>query len=567
MESNFAGGIAWIVLPLKVHPFAVLRPFLANDMIVHRFRFCATKLRPSRKITPRPQCRFNSTSAPSAAFQDSLNNSSLAGVTSQLDRIAPRIDIGADQIEVLEGPKEFYKALKHKIGTAKERIYLSTLYIGKTEHDLIATVHEALAGTSDLKVSILTDALRGTREDPSPSCASLLSSLVSSFPDRVEIRMYHTPNLTGLRKRFIPKRINEGWGLQHIKLYGIDDEVILSGANLSSDYFTNRQDRYHVFSSKRVTDYYSRIHHAVCSISFLLQSGTSSSSPSHTLIWPSSNPAPNPLKDPKAYIQATTSLLQPLFSPSASPPSFQQSPTSDPPKTSTTTILYPLLSHPPTVNTELPTLTTLLSSPLLTRYTFTAGYFNPHPLVTRALISASSPSRSVPGTILTASPHANGFYGSSGISGMLPAAYTHLSSRFLQLARSHHANITLREWNRGPVGEEGGWTYHAKGIWAYLAAPPPSSHASDKGREVAGPSATVIGSSNYTSRSYGLDLEVGALVVTDDEGLMRRWAREEEGLKAWTREVAEAELKGEARRAGWKVRAAMWIVKMVGGAL
>ena len=79
-------------------------------------------------------------------------------------------------------------------------------------------------------MSILTDALRGTREAPDPSCASLLAPLVTEFgSDRVEIRMYHTPNLTGLRKEYIPKRINEGWGLQHMKLYGIDDEIILSG--------------------------------------------------------------------------------------------------------------------------------------------------------------------------------------------------------------------------------------------------------------------------------------------------------------------------------------------------
>lgn len=45
--------------------------------------------------------------------------------------------------------------------------------------------------------------------------------------------MFHTPNLTGLRKRFIPKRINEGWGLQHMKLYGFDDEIMLSGCELS----------------------------------------------------------------------------------------------------------------------------------------------------------------------------------------------------------------------------------------------------------------------------------------------------------------------------------------------
>jgi CDP-diacylglycerol--glycerol-3-phosphate 3-phosphatidyltransferase len=41
--------------------------------------------------------------------------------------------------------------------------------------------------------------------------------------------MFHTPNLTGWRKKCIPKRLNEGWGLQHMKLYGFDDEIMLSG--------------------------------------------------------------------------------------------------------------------------------------------------------------------------------------------------------------------------------------------------------------------------------------------------------------------------------------------------
>ncbi|KAL8805124.1 MAG: hypothetical protein Q9200_005551, partial [Gallowayella weberi] len=222
-------------------------------MIVRRIRPCnRLQLRPPlRKIISRPQCRLNSTSAPSATSHSGPNTPEWAGPVSQLDQIAPRIDINADQIEVLEGPKEFYETLKHKIRNAKTRIYLSTLYIGKAEHELVSTIQDALTRAPELKVSILTDALRGTREDPEPSCASLLATLLVDFPDRVEIRMYHTPNLTGLRKRLIPKRINEGWGLQHIKLYGIDDEVILSGANLSSDYFTNRQDRYHLFSSKK----------------------------------------------------------------------------------------------------------------------------------------------------------------------------------------------------------------------------------------------------------------------------------------------------------------------------
>jgi CDP-diacylglycerol--glycerol-3-phosphate 3-phosphatidyltransferase len=109
-------------------------------------------------------------------------------------------------------------------------VFLSTLYIGKSEKELIETLQDALRRNPQLKLSILTDCLRGTREAPNASCASLLAPLVTEFgADRVEIRMYHTPNLTGLRKKYIPKRINEGWGLQHMKLYGVDDEIIMSG--------------------------------------------------------------------------------------------------------------------------------------------------------------------------------------------------------------------------------------------------------------------------------------------------------------------------------------------------
>lgn len=526
---------------------------------------------PTRPLPWQLRLRAQSTAAPWGSPQPHTHVSSLTALTSDLDRLSPRIDISADQIEILDGPKDFYESLKAKIQNAKRRIYLSTLYVGKTEHELISTIRDALLHNGpDLKISILTDALRGTREAPKPSCASLLASLVAEFPDRVEVRMYHTPNLTGLRKALLPKRINEGWGLQHIKLYGIDDEVILSGANLSNDYFTNRQDRYHVFRSKRVSDYFGRLHFAVCSISFLLQLSDGPSK--HTLEWPASNPAPNPLEAPKRHIEAATSQLLPFVKPPSSP----STPT-------TSTFVYPVICHPPTINTELPAFTALLAR-RISSYTFTAGYFNPHPMITSSLLAASSLPKSAPGSILTASPYANGFFGSKGISGLLPPAYTHLSLRFLQAARS--ANIQLREWQRGVVGQPNGWTYHAKGLWVTLqpdlqrqetasgTSNKPSSGLTTTGLQrdkdtsaPAGPSITLIGSSNYTTRSYGLDLEVGAVVVTKDEALMRKLKREEELLMSHTSRVREEDLETEDRRAGWRVRVAMWLVKVLGGAL
>ncbi|KAL9101492.1 MAG: hypothetical protein Q9187_009243, partial [Circinaria calcarea] len=391
----------------------------------------------------------------------------------------------------------------------------------------------------------------------------------------LEVRMYHTPNLTGVRKKIVPRRINEGWGLQHMKLYGIDDEIILSGANLSSDYFTNRQDRYHIFSSKRVSDYFARIHHTMCSVSFLLQLDHSSSS--YSLEWPSTNAGPSPLTDPTGYNAATTKLFTPLSSPSSS------SPIASP---SHNTAIYPLLTLPHSLNTELPALRALLSSPFPkgSSYLFTAGYFNPHPLITASLLACSVSSSNtrndksyISGTVLTAHPHANGFYGSKGVSGMLPAAYTLLSRRFLRaVAKTAPGGVELREWRRGMVGEPGGWTYHAKGLWLTLPPPPllpPSSTSntstppSSATSQPPGPSITVIGSSNYTKRSYSLDAEVGAVVVTTDEGLMRRLKQEEQGLLKYSRTVVEADLKSGERRVGLGVRIAMWIVGVLGGAL
>lgn len=237
------------------------------------------------------------------------------------------------------------------------------------------------------------------------------------------------------------------------------------------------------------------------------------------------------------------------------------------------TFVYPVAQMTPLLqpdtSTEFPAVTSILR--LLTsisafkdsHWLFTAGYFNIHPTLSQLLIESTShiPSTKEPvtktqGTVLTASPWANGFYGSPGVSGMLPAAYTHLSARFLdKVAEAQRTNsIQLREWRRGTVGEPNGWTYHAKGLWITL---PNEKY----------PSLTFVGSSNYTKRSYSLDLEVGALVVTSDEKLKKRLHEETEWLQENSKPVSREDLRRTERRVGWNVRLAMWIVEKVGGAL
>ncbi|KAF2631316.1 CDP-diacylglycerol-glycerol-3-phosphate 3-phosphatidyltransferase [Macroventuria anomochaeta] len=493
--------------------------------------------------------------------------SMLATITTDLDKIAPRFDMQPEQITIIQSPAGFYETLKTKISKAQRRVYLSTLYIGKTEHELISTIRTALQNNPSLHVSFLTDSLRGTRETPDPSSASLLAPLIAEFgTDRVEVRMYHTPNLTGLRKKYIPKRINEGWGLQHMKLYGVDDEIIMSGANLSSDYFTNRQDRYHLFRSKDLTDYFAKIHNGVANLSFDIQPSDKEGSGGYTMTWPSSNPAPSPLDSPSKFKASASKHLSHLLTPSNSPARLQSASPS-------TTTIYPVLSLVPllSTSTELPALTKILTS--LTRspfkgstWTFTAGYFNMTSSFRRLLLST----RPASGTVLTAHPHANGFYGSKGVSGMLPDAYTHLAKMFLRKVKHEglSESITLKEWKYGKVNEEGGWTYHAKGLWvsfpsATTSSDPPSA-ATEKQED---PSLTVIGSSNYTKRSYELDLEANVIIATSDPGLRQRLGEEVKWLNEHAKPVREEEFEKPERKVSVGVRLSMWAVRVLGGAL
>ncbi|ORY79994.1 hypothetical protein BCR37DRAFT_403199 [Protomyces lactucae-debilis] len=466
----------------------------------------------------------------------------------KLDKLAPRFMLPSQAIKVLYTPAEFYETLKSKIRKARRHVFLSTLYIGPSEHELIDVLHDALAENRTLRVSILTDALRGTREAPRPCTASLLAPLVKEFGDRVELRMYHTPNLAKLRKSLIPRRFDEGWGLQHMKLYGMDDELILSGANLSNDYFINRQDRYHLFSSAPLTGFYKAVHDAICSVTFAVHPADNASG--FTLDWTSSE-CPNPIEYPKRYKAFTTKLIQQLSAPAPMEHcEFTE-------KVPQPTVVYPLLQMTPllspgaTTNTEQPTVNLvldLLAGLPNAAWHFTAGYFNVFDEYRQRLFTALGR-----GTIITASPQANGFYGSRGPSGMLPAGYTLLAKRFLKelekLPPRNRGSMTLKEWTRGNYGTPDRWTYHAKGLW--IQPDTTESHA--------GPSLTFVGSSNFTRRSQNLDLEATALIITADAELQAALKQEVAHLEKYASSVDKAALETPERRADLKTRISLWL--------
>lgn len=442
----------------------------------------------------------------------------LRSIFLQLDAIAPRFVLNRGDIDILTSPESFYNTLKQKIAAAQSRVFLSTLYIGKHQTELMDVIDEALTANEDLKVYILTDALRGTREAPEAPClASLLVPLVEKHgKHRIDIRMYHTPHLAGFTKHLAPKRINEGWGLQHMKLYGFDNEIMLSGANLSQDYFTDRQDRYYVFKNKLLTDYYFRIHEAVSLLSYQVL-------PSSKLVqgfrldWPTSNKSCEPHMNLHRFISDSSYLLDPILKQHNLTAFDEYKDTDD-----FDTIVYPVSQFTPLFpdkndrSTEKPAILRLLSfldSPSI-KWWFTAGYFNMLPQIQDRLINGKAE-----GTVITASPKANSFYKSAGVSYYLPEAYLLFAKKFLEEVYKvgKSSMIKVYEWQNGIVNTVGGWSYHAKGLW--ITVP-----------EETEPSITVIGSSNYTKRAYSLDLESNAIVITKDPELKSLMKLEIENL-------------------------------------
>lgn len=64
-----------------------------------------------------------------------------------------------------------------------------------------------------------------------------------------------------------------------------------------------------------------------------------------------------------------------------------------------------------------------------------------------------------------------------------------------------------------------------------------------------------------------MDLEANALIVTNNDSLKKRLGEEETWLQEHTEVVGRGDFNHPDRKIGVKTRIAMWIVKLVGGAL
>ena len=332
----------------------------------------------------------------------------------------------------------------------------------------------------ELRTTVLLDHLRGFRG--SPNSYTLLKDLIDN---RFSAYFYHTPNLRGLLRCVAPSRFNEIMGLQHMKIYLFDDSFIISGlvlplvyvcylyrllyfinrANLSRDYFTNRQDRYMKFSNcPQLADFMATLVETVSSFSFKARANCSTESPVA---------AKNPLtskRASKAFRTTFRSVMAGLTSPST--PSAQEVQSGN----HLDTVVYPLLQMGQYGISQDAIVTRRILAQLREeeKLFLTSGYFNLPPEYIQAILSSKGQC-----SVLGASPQANGFYGAKGVAKHVPSMYIHFAQEFLESIMKHgcEGRVKYSEYFRN------GWTFHGKGlfytIWYIpIPSPPPPTHPS-----------------------------------------------------------------------------------------
>ncbi|CAL9699267.1 unnamed protein product [Knipowitschia caucasica] len=432
-----------------------------------------------------------------------------------MSQLVPAFRVPGTRIHILHSPDQFYQTMKARIRTAQRRVVMASLYLGTghLEQELVDCMEEALERSEEngsrLKVSVLLDYTRGSRG--LENSRTMLLPLLSRFLSQMRVSLYHTPDLRGLLRLLVPQRFNETIGVQHIKVYLFDDSLIISGANLSESYFTNRQDRYVLLEGcSEVADFFSDLVDAVGDVSLQLQPDDSV-----TMVEGMVHPYKGNRQD---FSRAAQSRIMEVLQEAQLRQQLQED--QEEPEEDQDTWVFPLVQMKPLGISldEQVTQRLLVDSSSGSSVFLTSGYFNLTRAYMRLVLGAGAEYR-----ILTAAPEVNGFFGAKGVAGAIPAAYVHIARQFYnQVVRlRQQGRVHLHEYHRDQ------WTFHAKGLWYYLAGQPR-------------PCLTLIGSPNFGYRSVHRDLEAQIAIVTDNEDLQTQLQEEQQMLYHRSSEVSSS---------------------------
>ncbi|KAG6968259.1 hypothetical protein JG688_00005899 [Phytophthora aleatoria] len=413
----------------------------------------------------------------------------------------------SSDVALLATPTDFYPQLVHNIQHAESRISISSLYLGtgQLERDLVDALATRLKERPQLQVQIVLDYSRGQRGGLTASSVTMLAPLLKQFPHNVELFLFRVPQLSGLKVK-LPPPFNETLGVSHAKVYLVDNTLVLSGANLSNDYFTNRQDRYvQLTNCGALAQFYHQFVELVTGFSYRVKlDSLTGDKNDYELVSPvlahDSEEAKTAMRhdleklvDPNKYQQDIDDELTDAWA----FPTLQFTPIS--------------MDHDERVLSEF-----VKNLPRGSQLQIASGYLNFPPFLSELLERCEAGL-----DVISAAPRANGFYDARGVKGALPMAYSLIEQDFFERTLGREFPTVLREFKRPD------WTFHGKGMWW---RPPPSTVTNGHKSAMGFPQLTVVGSSNFGQRSYGCDLESNLVLFTRNPDLQRRLQDEYDAL-------------------------------------
>nr|CAD2191651.1 unnamed protein product [Meloidogyne enterolobii] len=427
------------------------------------------------------------------------------------------IPVESTSVHFIKLPDEFYQEILKRISSSKSRIVFAALYLGtgQKEQQIVSRLQTACSENAELEVSFLLDYFRGTRGEPNDSSTAILKPLLEN--KNVQVSLFHTPEMRGLLKFLLPGRLNEIIGVQHMKFFIFDDSIIISGANLSDQYFDNRQDRYLVVENcPRMADFFHSISTIMSKHSMQLDKFGKLNFSGSASIHPFTGSNEEIQKSIKTEIFELFDKCKGNVNNSAND-----------------TFIYPFLQMGVfDIKQEVQFLRNLFNKEEnIKEINLITAYFN----LCDEYADWMLKKRSFLVNIVFGSPRTNGFFGGTGLSGSVPLLYLQNSLDFIRKSKEkgcEKSPFTFMEWDRD------GWTFHAKGLWIDFL----------NSKRIG----TVIGSSNYGFRSSQRDLEAQVLLVTENDALKQKIIEERQYLLEHAQSIEiDAFLKREILVSNW----------------
>ncbi|KAH9497074.1 CDP-diacylglycerol--glycerol-3-phosphate 3-phosphatidyltransferase [Dermatophagoides farinae] len=387
----------------------------------------------------------------------------------------PTFHVHSSNISVIKTPTDFYETLKSLSDQSTKRICISSLYIGTDhlEQDLIQSFSQAKSKSPELNLNILLDYNRATRETPKPDQPGSSKSILLPLINKGANVNFYLTHVNSRHQRFWQRpKWNELISLHHMKLYIFDDNIVISGANLSDLYFTNRQDRYILIrDTPALCDYFDQLIQTIGKFSLELKSNGDFQLHDD---WK---------YDPRRFLHRYLFKMEAHKAIRKLNENFRDKTNSDD-QTDVDTIVFPLL--------QMKTLN-IRDEENIHHNTKIPEKLTENPQLP-------------PTTILVASEEANGFYQGKGLLRYVPSVYTYYLRNFLRRisTMSNPNQISIRYYNRSK------WSFHGKGIWLQT----PEYYL------------TMVGSTNFGYRSVYRDNEAQLVIVTRNDQLRKDFQSE-----------------------------------------